>query len=187
MPDTTLVSVPSASTFTWLPETLRPLVPSSTTLTVSLCAGPLVADALALALALGVVPCAGPDVVDAWPVNPPMTSTATNAPAWANNGAASFLRSSMTTGGIPSSHGSGATTLSRTWRYCSHHGLRRAMVGCATVGWAAALCGAAACGAVMSGGAGEAWAGCGGCGTGPAPAAGACCHQASAGGTAGGP
>jgi len=58
------------------------------------------------------------------------------------------------------------------------------MVGCAAAGWVAALCGAAACGAVMSGGAVEAWAGCG---TGPAPAAGACCHQASAGGLAGGP
>ena len=78
---------------------------------------------LLLALALGVVPGPGPAVVDAWPVNPPMTSTATNAPACANNGTANFLRSSMTTGGIPSSHGSGATTLSRTWRYCSHHGL----------------------------------------------------------------
>ena len=40
VPDTTLVSVPSASTFTWLPETLRPSVPSSTTLTVSLRAAP---------------------------------------------------------------------------------------------------------------------------------------------------
>ena len=48
------------------------------------------------------------------PVNPPMTSTTTNAAACANNGAASFLRSTVTTGGIPSSPGSGATSLSRT-------------------------------------------------------------------------
>src|SRR5580692_484158 len=105
-PDTTLVSVPFFSTFTWLPERLRPSVLSWTTLTVSLCAGPLVADALALALAVGVAPCAGSAGVDAWPVNPPMTSTATNAAACANSGAASFLRSSMITGRIPSSHGS---------------------------------------------------------------------------------
>ena len=51
-PDTTLVSVPSARTFTGLPDTLSPSVPSSTTLTVSVRAGPLVADALALVLTL---------------------------------------------------------------------------------------------------------------------------------------
>ena len=55
-PVTTLVSVPSFSTFTWLPETLRPSVLPSVTLTVSLRGGPLVAAALALAV--GVVPCA---------------------------------------------------------------------------------------------------------------------------------
>jgi hypothetical protein len=68
-------------------------------------------------LAVGVaVVAAGPCVppgpgagegVFAWPVNPPMTSTTTNAAACANNGAASFLRSTVTTGGIPSSPGSG--------------------------------------------------------------------------------
>ena len=54
----------------------------------------------------GPGPGAGEGVF-AWPVNPPMTSTTTNAAACANNGAASFLRSTVTTGGIPSSPGSG--------------------------------------------------------------------------------
>ena len=95
-PDATVASVPLCSTFTGLPETLSTSLPSWTTLTVSLTAGPLVAAELALGLGVVPDPCPGA-VVGAWPVKPPMTSTATNAVACANNGTASFLRSSMTT------------------------------------------------------------------------------------------
>ena len=102
-----------------------------------------------MAVAVAVGPAVWPDpdggaaFVDEWPVNPPMTSTATNAAACANNGAASFLRSRMTTGGIPSSPGSGATSLSRTYRSCSHHG-RTGGLRWTTVGAVAGLYGVAA-------------------------------------------
>ena len=45
-PDATLASVPFCSTFTGLPETLSPTLPSWITLTVSLTAGPLAAPGL---------------------------------------------------------------------------------------------------------------------------------------------
>src|SRR5438067_8455369 len=111
VPVTTLVSVPVCSTFTAVPGSGRPS-PSLTTLTVSLSAAPLLEAELAVGVAVVAVgacvppgPGAGEGVL-AWPVNPPITSTATNAVACANNGTASFLRSRLTTGGIPSSPGS---------------------------------------------------------------------------------
>src|SRR6185437_14959209 len=80
--------------------------PSLMTLTVSLSAAPLLEAELAVGVKVlveaGVPPGPGAgEGVFAWPVNPPITSTATNAVACANNGTASFLRSRLTTGGIP--------------------------------------------------------------------------------------
>src|SRR5690242_3543098 len=103
VPVTTLVSVPVCSTFTWVPGSGRPS-PSLITLTVSLSAAPWLEAELAVggAVLVGAGVAPGPGAgVSAWPVNPPITSTATNAVACANNGTASFLRSRLTTGGIP--------------------------------------------------------------------------------------
>src|SRR5262249_6590589 len=127
-PVTTLVSVPVCSTFTWVPGSGRP-TPSLMTLTVSLSAAPLLEAELAVGVAgggggggggvggvgVGAPPGRGAGGgVGGGRGTPPITSTATNAVACANNGTASFLRSRLTTGGIPSSPGSGATSLSRT-------------------------------------------------------------------------
>src|SRR5438477_8547538 len=102
MPDAMLTSDPLCSTRTWLPATvspasLSPLVPRSDTLTLSFTAGPLDSAGLAVLLGLADTPAPGDpcgpldgDVGAAWLVNPPMTSTATNAPACANSGTASF-------------------------------------------------------------------------------------------------
>src|SRR5439155_24585180 len=79
------------------------------------------------------------------------TSTTTNAAACANKGAASFLRSTVTTGGIRSSPGSGTSSLSRTYRSCSHHG-RTGGLRWITVGAVAGLYVVAACGVVRSAG-----------------------------------
>src|SRR6185437_97767 len=149
MPDAAVASDSACSTRTFLPATvspawLSPLVPSSVTLTLSFSAGPLAGAGLPLLLGLAVtaVPGVPWDPGDgfgaAWLVKPPMTRTTTKAPACANSGTASFLGSSMTTGGIPSSPGSGAITLSRS--YCSHHGLGRGLGSTRVVGSVALFC-----------------------------------------------
>src|SRR6185312_11463851 len=76
------------------------------TLTLSFSAGPLAGAGLPVLLGLAAtavpgVPWDPGGFGAAWLVNPPMTKTTTKAPACANSGTASFLGSSMTTGGIP--------------------------------------------------------------------------------------
>src|ERR1700689_2155726 len=98
----------------------------------------------------------------------PMTSTTTNAAACANTGAASFLRSRVTTEGpLPL-----ANLPARTWCYCSHHGLGG--IFCDTVTWVPAVGGDAApeCDAAA--------------GTGRGSWVGGCCHHTSCGTGAGG-